>query len=76
MKTVIVKKDVVEDKPFPRTMLHKKCDLVVLFVAPTVGTVIHSTEPLFALGAYAKNWEPANNSATWQLFDGIISYAN
>lgn len=45
-----------EDRSFPRLMINKKIDIVILFLSYGKGIVVHSCETKYELGSDHEEW--------------------
>lgn len=74
MKTSFSRNDPAKNKiQFPCCKIDPKHHLIVLFTAPTAGTVIHSGTTLYTDGEVVSDWGNCSDE-TWEDFEGSVHF--
>ncbi len=81
MKAIIKNNNSTPELKYPILMRckdkHPKgMELVVLFIGPTMGTVIVSNVNDRQVGSYDVEWVEATDTSTWEVFQGAIELSN
>lgn len=74
MKSKIVSTN-MQDKPFPRIMVHKD-KTVVMFSSERQGVAVMRDSRDGELTGKEEEWVPCTNERIWQPFSGTIEFSN